>query len=196
MKDNLYVVYHVKHKGRVVYIGYGRQGRPNHAISGTSHVYELNRLHHTGEDVKVDVVYSTTNKEDAMELEKQDILNYTPEYNKVYLTKCRQESASKASKLRSKLRKVILHIQREEKYSKASRKATEILELLLDAFSIQQLLSGVDISGFENPPFPQMRRFIAGDKKTSEWYRILLNYGIFEVYRNQRKHCFMKLVYN
>ena len=51
-----YEVYVCKNGSEVVYIGEGRFGRHKHCNSGTSHVYELNKLHFDGVVLEVDVV--------------------------------------------------------------------------------------------------------------------------------------------
>lgn len=194
MKDNLYVVYHVKYKGEIVYIGHGNQHRPAHAVSGISHVYELNALHHKGESVVVDIVFQTLCKEDAVSKEREDILNYQPAFNTVYLKSSRQDAAAKAISTRSYIKTLKSSLRQEYFDSKACQKAIEVIDTMLSLFSIQQLISGVQLSGLDESPFPQLRRFISGDKKTSDWYKILCDKEVFEFYRNDRKHCFARLL--
>lgn len=189
MKDNLYVVYHVSHNGVVVYIGYGNQHRPKHATSGTSNNYQLNRLHHTGEILETEIVFTTTSKTEAVEREKADILRLLPIYNSVYISTGRQDAAIVAIKARKKLTKFIASLKRHEKtYSAVS----SIFNNLNSAYGITQLMIGINIDGFTEPPFKQFKRYIRGEPP-SDWYITLMESGLIEA-KKVGKHYFVKLL--
>lgn len=76
-----YEVYVCKNGSEVVYIGEGRFGRHKHCNSGTSHVYELNKLHFDGVVLEVDVVKVFETKVEAESLEKMLINKHQPIYN-------------------------------------------------------------------------------------------------------------------
>ena len=82
-KKKAYEVYICKYNGGIVYIGEGALGRHNHCTSGTSHVYELNELHFTGDRnlFTVEVKYFQT-KKIASEIEKELIKIHKPRFNK------------------------------------------------------------------------------------------------------------------
>ena len=73
-------------EGEIVYIGSGKLNRHKHCNSGTSHVYELNKLHFEGVvfDVKVQKYES---RKTADEKERELIKLHLPKYNTVYTPK-------------------------------------------------------------------------------------------------------------
>lgn len=83
MSNKVYEVYICKYDDEIVYIGEGALGRHNHCTNGTSHVYELNELHFTGDRklFTVEVKYFQT-KEIASEIEKELIKIHKPKFNK------------------------------------------------------------------------------------------------------------------
>ena len=81
MSSKSYEVYICKHNGTVVYIGEGKFGRHKHCLSGTSHVYDLNRLHFEKENVICEVVKVFSTKEESQDLENILIDKYQPIYN-------------------------------------------------------------------------------------------------------------------
>lgn len=76
-----YEVYVCKKDGEIVYIGEGKFGRHKHCNSGTSHVYELNKLHFEGVELEVKVVKVFETKQDAEHFEKLLIDEHQPIYN-------------------------------------------------------------------------------------------------------------------
>ena len=50
----MYEVYMCKLNDEVLYVGQGASGRHKHCNSGSSHVYELNKLHFQGKTFDVD----------------------------------------------------------------------------------------------------------------------------------------------
>jgi hypothetical protein len=69
-----YIVYVVRFEDEIVYIGSGIKGRQNHCISGTSHVYDLNRLHFEGKAVDLKVIKTNITKQESLIAEKELIL--------------------------------------------------------------------------------------------------------------------------
>ena len=180
MKETIYVVYHVKHNDDVVYIGYGNHKRPKHATSGVSNNYHLNRLHHTGESLTTSIVFRTSNKSAAVEREKQDILEYRPAYNTVYLSPLRQDKANAANIVYARIRGWTNRLKDEMRNNYTSRTVSNIYETLFEIFSLIELRNGVRIDTLENKPFPQLKRFIRGDE-CSEWYKVLMSTDFLEV---------------
>ena len=82
-------MYLCKHEGVVVYVGQGNYNRHKHCNSGTSHVYELNKLHFQGVVFEVDVTI-LDNKEVAVKKEKELIKKYLPKFNKDFMQKDKQ----------------------------------------------------------------------------------------------------------
>ena len=89
MAKKIYEVYLCKHEGVVVYVGQGNYNRHKHCNSGTSHVYELNKLHFQGAvfDVEVTIL---DNKDVAIKKEKELIKKYLPKFNKDFMQKDKQ----------------------------------------------------------------------------------------------------------
>ena len=79
-----YLVYAVRCSEVVVYVGSGKVGRERHCQSGCSHVYELNRLHFSGEDIETSIVERFNTREDALQSEKLLIMQLRPKLNKMY----------------------------------------------------------------------------------------------------------------
>lgn len=74
-RDNLvnknHVVYVVRDEyGVVKYIGEGRENRPSHVNSGTSHVYELNKAHFEGKKLDVEIYNKNLTKIEALSIER------------------------------------------------------------------------------------------------------------------------------
>ena len=88
-KKKIYEVYVCKHDGVVVYVGQGYYNRHKHCNSGTSHVYELNKLHFQGVvfDVEVTIL---DNKDVAVKKEKELIKKYLPKFNKNFMQNGKQ----------------------------------------------------------------------------------------------------------
>lgn len=80
--------------GVILYVGQGRVGRSGHCNSGTSHVYELNKMHFNGEPILVETVLSGISGEDAKQEEIKLIKDLEPRYNVVH-TKGNYERRSK-----------------------------------------------------------------------------------------------------
>lgn len=98
--DN-YIIYEVQYKGRTVYIGSGAPERYNHAVSGKSHVVDLNRLYFTDpENLKVTVIREGLTKDESLEYEKEYIQAIEPIYNTVH-TRRNKKTGRKNSNIRN-----------------------------------------------------------------------------------------------
>lgn len=80
-----YYVYAATHNNEIVYIGKGKESRYLHCASGSSHVYELNKLHFSGELVEVAILKDALTDTEATKLEREMIEEVRPAFNKVYL---------------------------------------------------------------------------------------------------------------
>ena len=81
-----YYIYYVVYKDVVIYIGKGKDKRYLHTTSGTSHVYELNRLHFTEPgSCKVDIAIRLDEDKDVSYLEKLLIKQCRPYCNNALL---------------------------------------------------------------------------------------------------------------
>lgn len=81
MKNKQYEVYVVTVEDDVLYVGQGKLGRHQHCLSGTSHVYGLNRLHFGGVYLTVNVIETFETKGDA-EIRELDLIKaLNPKFN-------------------------------------------------------------------------------------------------------------------
>lgn len=81
MKKKQYEVYIVTVEDAVLYVGQGKLGRHQHCLSGTSHVYGLNRLHFGGVYLTVNVIETFETKGDA-EIRELDLIKaLSPKFN-------------------------------------------------------------------------------------------------------------------
>ena len=81
-KKVVYEVYVCIYNDEVLYVGHGKLGRHFHCNSGTSHVYELNKIHFSDkENIFVRVVRNFEDKNDAMVEEMRLIKNLKPKFN-------------------------------------------------------------------------------------------------------------------
>lgn len=96
-------VYIARLNKNVVYIGSGLNGRHKHVNSGTSHVYELNKLHFQGVIFDIEFLGTNYSKEESLTIEKGLIEKYQPIYNRVYKDKTRSFCANKQKDFYKKL---------------------------------------------------------------------------------------------
>lgn len=122
----MYEVYVCKQGDKVIYVGQGKVGRHKHCSNGCSHVYDLNRLHFSGESVEVKVEFVPT-KEEALTKEKFLINMYKPKFNKIGVSDDRYDKAKERSRFKS------LFVDRI-KSEKLSEKRTDRLLLAFDEF--------------------------------------------------------------
>lgn len=80
---NSHEVYIGKINNEYKYIGSGKIGRHKHLNSGTSSVYQANKLHFDGGCLSVEVIYYDS-KQEALAKEIELIKTYQPEWNVVY----------------------------------------------------------------------------------------------------------------
>ena len=72
-----HIIYYAVYKNIIVYIGSGAPNRKNHVTSGTSHVYELNRLHFLEPNsVSVHTLKGFSSQEEALKEEKELIFDH------------------------------------------------------------------------------------------------------------------------
>ena len=86
MKSEWSEVYLCYLEDEIVYVGSGKLSRYKHCNSGTSHVYELNKLHFEGVVFDVKVQKFKTRKT-ALNKEIELIKKHLPKFNKVYTPK-------------------------------------------------------------------------------------------------------------
>ena len=189
IKSTLYVVYFVIYNEEVIYIGYGSQNRHLHAVSGVSHVYELNKLHHTGCEVNTKIVFTTTVQQEAKDYEKDQIILYKPIYNKVYLVNGRQDAAQASLKVKKKIE---LFLEDHKLTGNVYNPLKSLFEGMQDLFSIARLIDGIPLNLLPNvKPMKQFKRFVWGDSP-SRWYTILIESGMLEITNTKSGH-FIKL---
>lgn len=80
----MYEVYKATYAGSIVYIGSGIAGRHEHINSGTSHIYEANKIHFNGGKVLVDIIATFNTKDESLVLEKDLIQKINPAWNIQY----------------------------------------------------------------------------------------------------------------
>lgn len=127
VSNKLYEVYLCKYKDEVVYVGQGGYKRHKHCNSGTSHVYELNRLHFSGAVFDVDVKIFNS-KVEAVEREKELIKRYLPKFNRDFMQTDKQMKGAERSLFKATW---LSYIDNNEKSTKARR---EKLHLIVDEF--------------------------------------------------------------
>ena len=98
--SKVYEVYHCYHKGELVYVGQGIKGRSKHCDSGCSHVYELNKLHFTGdgEPLKVVIVKISDSKAEVENIEKEHIMCLKPKLNTVFTNNDKRQKRARTGK--------------------------------------------------------------------------------------------------
>ena len=68
--------------GNCLYVGEGKPDRYKHITSGVSHVYEANKWHFKKKFIDVRILHEGLTKDQAVKLEKVEILNPHPTWNK------------------------------------------------------------------------------------------------------------------
>ena len=68
--------------GNCLYVGEGKPDRYKHITSGVSHVYEANKWHFKKKFIDVRILHEGLTKDQAVRLEKVEILNLHPTWNK------------------------------------------------------------------------------------------------------------------
>lgn len=92
--ENNYIVYEVKYKDELVYIGSGKTGREQHVLSGKSNNVNLNRLYFADpENVTILVIRENLTKEEAIESERDFIMAAEPKFNTIHNPKNRKIKA-------------------------------------------------------------------------------------------------------
>ena len=140
-----YIVYVVRFEDEIVYIGSGIKDRQNHCTSGTSHVYDLNRLHFEGKVVDVQVVRGNITKQESLVIEKELILLHRPAFNKVYLRDKNTaiQNANIASNLIKEMRYQFKLMFGRDFLDRYNQPIAEIVRFI----GISQLINGIAIPG-------------------------------------------------
>jgi hypothetical protein len=190
-----YIVYVVRFEDEIVYIGSGIKDRHNHCISGTSHVYDLNRLHFEGKVVDVKVIKTNITKQESLVAEKELILLHRPKFNKVYLKDKNTaiQNANIASNLIKELRYQFKMMFGRDFLERYNQPIAEIIKFV----GVSQLIGGVTIpgvgAGVKYLPSPQARtlykNFTSKDKH--EMYGAWLS-TVFE-YQKTEARIYLKL---
>lgn len=128
-------VYICKIGSEIVYVGSGKLNRHKHCNSGTSHVYEMNKLHFNGVLFTVEVTHFAT-REVALEQEIKLIRSYSPKYNTQYTEKDirRNLGSDKIS-----FRKALKDSYNKMKVKLSKEKFSKLSEEFLKAHSIQRI---------------------------------------------------------
>lgn len=144
-KNYNYTVYVVKLEDEIVYIGSGLKDRYHHCTSGTSHVYDLNRLHFEGKVVDVQVIKTHITKQESLVIEKELILRHRPTFNKVYLRDKNTaiQNANIASNLIKEMRHQFKMMFGRDFLERYNQPIAEIVRFI----GISQLMDGATIPG-------------------------------------------------
>lgn len=129
----------------ILYVGSGKLNRHKHCNSGTSHVYELNKLHFEGRTFDIDLKFFNT-KEESLEEEKKLINKHIPKFNILYTGK----SSGRADWLRNgdKLRKAFKYYNKFPENSSMFNKMNNFLNLFLEVHQLPMIESeGVLLRG-------------------------------------------------
>ena len=129
----------------ILYIGSGKVNRHKHCNSGTSHVYELNKLHFNGNVFDIELKFFNT-KEDSLEEEKTLISRNIPKFNILHTGK----GSGRADWLQNgdKLRKAFKYYNRFPDDSSMFNKMNKFLNLFLEVHQLPMIESeGVLIRG-------------------------------------------------
>lgn len=80
-KGDYYVYLAVDSGDNLVYVGSGKYGRWDHVCSGISHNKELNRLHFSGDRLRIIGLIDQVSKEDSLRFERATIRLMNPSAN-------------------------------------------------------------------------------------------------------------------
>lgn len=165
-KINNYLVYAVTLGGEILYVGSGIKGREKHTTSGTSHVYELNKLHFEGADLIIKILAQDLTKEESLKKEKETILLKRPSLNKVFL-KGKNEginNANLSTRCVSILKNTFKDLFGEKAFNRYDASITEIIRMI----GIGHLKDGVVIPGVRDS-----RRMLENSKTRTLYEKIL-----------------------
>lgn len=162
-EKDLYIVYIVRHRDKVMYIGSGKRGRELHCTSGISHCYELNELHFNKKKMDVEVVNTFSTKEDSLSKEKELIDLYWPLFNI-------SSNASNAKAFISRWKTYFMSLNGTRKW-----RYNIFMEALIKEFGAKSLVDGISI--VDNLHIPLIRTFIKRQRVQKQWeflYTILV----------------------
>lgn len=145
---NVYCVYIARAGDSILYIGSGVHGRWEHVNSGTSHSYELNKLHFSGNVLEIEVVFSGLSKKQSLKEEKFLILLHKPSLNIVWATNNRGINASKIALFRKDFEGIIANLCRKISLTRRKQYLDSFNELLRH-YTIHDFLYGIPL-GYTN----------------------------------------------
>lgn len=180
--DLKYIVYHVKLEGEVVYVGHGKIGRERHADSGCSHVYELNKIHHTIGGLSVEVVYRAEEKAVAASRELSDIRSIRPRFNTVHVDTSRQVSAIYSKKVRARVKGHLDSLVGTAITQGASDKISQYMSSIFTWFKISDLLIGADIKNMSGPHADMLNRCVRCPGERTNWFNLMLSEGLVQAH--------------
>lgn len=182
-KDNKkHSVYQAKIDGEIVYIGSGARGREKHCNSGCSHVYEMNRLHFLGVEIKVTIIHHGLSKQESLSIEKELITKYQPKYNTNHISPIVTVKMSLGSEVSRLLKNSFKSLYGELQYEKYKDAISDIISML----GITNLVKGYNIPNdrYGRKPLvtPAARtlyynfRFKKYSAKCAEWLSAVFEY--------------------
>lgn len=136
-----HIVYQAKIDGEIVYIGSGARGREKHCNSGCSHVYEMNRLHFLGVEIKVTIIHHGLSKEESLSIEKELITKHQPKYNTNHISSIVTVKMSLGSEVNRLLKNSFKSLYGELQYEKYKDAISDIISML----GITNLVNGYNI---------------------------------------------------
>ncbi len=145
---NVYCVYIASVGDSILYIGSGVHGRWEHVNSGTSHSYELNKLHFSGKVLEIDVVFSGLSKKQSLKEEKFLILLHKPSLNIVWATNSRSINASKIAMFKKDFGDIVMKLCKSVSLTRRNQYLESFNELL-GYYTIHDFLHGIPL-GYAN----------------------------------------------
>lgn len=161
----------VAEDGTLLYVGSGVLGRHKHCNSGTSNVYNLNKMHFAGEKIITSVVKLFDTKEESLTYEHEYILSHKPLFN-IKLT-IKDDAMYKGRIMSTVKRSLLEHIK---EYAKEHNKSaiTERLEKDLEEFfKIYRLGCFVEGATVQRK---WLRKIFRWDDTTSVRFKVMSDY--------------------
>lgn len=174
-------IYIARLNKNVVYIGSGVNGRHKHVNSGTSHVYELNKLHFQGVIFDIELLGTNYSKEESLNIEKELIEKYQPKYNSVYKDKARSFCANKQKDFYKKLsdyyQSLYLELSLTTRQQTQYKKYLAQLLALIKEFKLTEVptLVTFPIVANINSEYKTAHRILIGDNTVSPEFKKLFD---------------------
>lgn len=140
-ENKKHIVYQAKIDSEIVYIGSGARGREKHCNSGCSHVYEMNRLHFLGVEIKVTITHYGLSKEESLSVEKELIIKHQPKYNTNHISSVVTIKMSLGSEVNRLLKNSFKSLYGELQYEKYKGAISDIISML----GITNLFNGYNL---------------------------------------------------